>query len=186
MLHAVILLSCAIAPAAAATAVEEQVEICLTCHGVDADQPETPILDGQPALFLQTQLDLFRGGQRGEMAMTDIAAGLAEEEIPALAAQFAARPPPGPAAGPADPALAALGREAAVRHRCITCHLPTFAGQAQMPRLAGQREAYLRKALRDYQSGARVGAGAMMADVMTGVSEAEMAALAHYLAHLGG
>jgi cytochrome c553 len=53
-----------------------------------------------------------------------------------------------------------------------------------MPRLAGQREAYLLKAMRDYQSGARFGAGAIMPDVMSGVDEAEMQALAHYLAHL--
>ncbi len=56
-----------------------------------------------------------------------------------------------------------------------------------MPRLAHQREDYLLKALRDYKSGARIGYGnAAMAEELAGMSDADLAALAHYLAHLPG
>jgi cytochrome c553 len=52
-------------------------------------------------------------------------------------------------------------------------------------RLAGQREEYLVKALHDYKSGARTGgAGAAMTDVAYPLSDEEIEALAHYLAHL--
>jgi cytochrome c553 len=52
-------------------------------------------------------------------------------------------------------------------------------------RLAGQREEYLLKALHDYKSNVRVGGGvAAMADVAYSLSEEEITALAHYLAHL--
>jgi cytochrome c553 len=51
--------------------------------------------------------------------------------------------------------------------------------------LAGQREEYLVKALHDYKSGVRSGgAGAAMTDVAYPLSDEEITALAHYLAHL--
>jgi cytochrome c553 len=56
---------------------------------------------------------------------------------------------------------------------------------ARVVRIAGQREDYLVKALRDYKSGVRAGGGmAAMADVAYPLSEEEIVALAHYLAHL--
>ena len=52
-------------------------------------------------------------------------------------------------------------------------------------RLAGQREEYLIKALNEFKSGQRSGgAMAAMADVAYPLSEEEIYALAHYLAHL--
>jgi len=52
-------------------------------------------------------------------------------------------------------------------------------------RIAGQREEYLVKALRDYKSGVRAGgAMAAMTDVAYPLSEEEIEALAHFLAYL--
>ena len=66
--------------------------------------------------------------------------------------------------------------------RAIRIH---FAGTKAVARLTGQREEYLVKALHDYKSGARSGgAGAAMSDVAYPLSDEEIAALAHYLAHL--
>ena len=80
---------------------------------------------------------------------------------------------------------AQLGAQAAAGRRCASCHGDTFAGTKAVARLAGQREEYLVKALNDYKSGARSGgAGAAMTDVAYPLSEEEIAALAHYLAHL--
>jgi cytochrome c553 len=54
-----------------------------------------------------------------------------------------------------------------------------------MPRLANQREDYLLKALRDYKSGARVGYGnAVMPETVSGLSDADLADVAHFLAHV--
>jgi cytochrome c553 len=54
-----------------------------------------------------------------------------------------------------------------------------------MGRLAGQREDYLYKALRDFKSNARVATGAAgMAEVVYPLGDLEMKALAHYLSRL--
>ena len=69
--------------------------------------------------------------------------------------------------------------------RCASCHTDSFAGTKATARIAGQREEYLQKALHDYKSGVRAGGGmAAMADVAYPLSDEEITALAHYLAHL--
>jgi cytochrome c553 len=174
-------------PAWAQQAIEEQAQTCLACHGEEAEQPETPLLHGQPALFLMTQLVQFRQGQRGDATpMAGIAAALGDKDIRALARYFAAQPPPPPAAarGEPDPERQSRGAALAAQHRCGSCHLPSFAGREQMPRLTGQKEAYLLKALRDYRAGTRIGSGAAMPEVMARVSDAEAQDLAYYLAWL--
>jgi cytochrome c553 len=60
-----------------------------------------------------------------------------------------------------------------------------FAGTKGTARIAGQRGDYLVKALHDYKSAARSGSGvAAIASVAYSLSDDEISALAHYLAHL--
>ena len=54
-----------------------------------------------------------------------------------------------------------------------------------MPRLAGQREDFLIKALRDYRSNARRGRGqAVMVEIVATLSENDIKILAEYLSRL--
>jgi cytochrome c553 len=52
-----------------------------------------------------------------------------------------------------------------------------------VPRLAGQREDYLAKTLRDYKSGERRGYEPAMAEVMATIPASAIPDLAHFLAH---
>jgi cytochrome c553 len=163
---------------------EERLTACAGCHGEKgiSSMPESPSLAGQPVLFTQIQLFLFREGQRVNEVMSPMAQGLGDDELTALAEWYAKQPPPTAAKDP-DPALEAKGRALAVTHRCGTCHLPDYSGRDQIPRIAAQNEAYLLQALRDYKSGARSGDGAQMAEVVYALSEEDMQALAHHVAH---
>jgi cytochrome c553 len=168
----------------AAPSLEERLATCAGCHGETgiSEMPETPSLAGQPVLFTQMQLFLFREGQRASEVMSPFAQGLSDEDLTALAEWYVKAAPPTPSAPP-DPALDARGRELAVTYRCGTCHLPNYAGRDQMPRIAAQREDYLLKALRDYKAGARSGDGAQMAEVVYSVPDEDLKALAHHIAH---
>lgn len=53
-----------------------------------------------------------------------------------------------------------------------------------MPRLAGQREDYLIKAMKDYRDRRRGGPDTTMIEIMTGTPDEDIQALAHFLAHL--
>jgi cytochrome c553 len=160
-------------------------EACAACHGVDgrSTQPGIPSLAGQPAEFITLQMILFREGLRQVPAMNEVARGLPDPAIEDLAAHYAALPPgPPPDRAPRDAALAERGRALSARMNCGVCHLPDYAGRAQIPRLAGQREEFLAATLREYRDNRRVGTDTQMNAVMYGVTDPDIAALAHYLA----
>jgi cytochrome c553 len=117
--------------------------------------------------------------------MQPIADQISNEEIRDLSAYFASLTPTKASASDDNPDLSRKGAEAAAGRRCGSCHGDSFAGAKAVARLAGQREDYLVKALHDYKSNLRAGGGvAAMAEVAHPLSEEEITALAHYLAHL--
>jgi cytochrome c553 len=161
-------------------------EVCGGCHGENGiSQTENiPSLAGQLDQYIQWQLVYFRAGSRKNEQMQPVVEPLNNEDIRNLGAYFASLTPP--KAPPDDnPDLSEKGKQAAVGRRCASCHIDSFAGTKAVARVAGQREKYLVKALHDYKSGVRSGGGqAAMADVAYPLSEEEITALAHYLAHL--
>jgi cytochrome c553 len=175
------------AHAADIAAGKAKAEICAGCHGDNGiSQTENiPSLAGQQDQFIQWQLVFFRSGSRKNEQMQPIVEQLSNEDIRNLGAYFATLTPPKASQPDDNPELSQKGAQAAVGRRCASCHTDSFAGTKAVARLSGQREEYLIKALHDYKSGARSGgAGAAMSDVAYPLSDEEITALAHYLAHL--
>jgi cytochrome c553 len=173
--------------AADAAAGKDKAELCAGCHGEGGiSQTENiPSLAGQPDQFIQWQLVFFRGGSRKNEQMQPIAEQIGNEDIRSLGAYFASLTPPKASAPDDDPDLSKKGAQAAAGRRCASCHTDSYAGTKAVARIAGQREEYLVKALHDYKSGVRSGgAGLSMTDVAYPLSDEEITALAHYLAHL--
>ncbi|MCE8034428.1 MAG: cytochrome c4 [Halomonas sp.] len=171
---------------AAGLPLEEQVTICASCHGEDGNSSTSgvPSLAGQPPLAIVNQLIYFRERLRRDEIMTPQAQGLSDAEIQALAAYYAERPVKTPETEP-EPELMERGRVLARQHRCASCHRSDFSGQEQMPRLAHQREDYLAQAMLAYRERSRGGPDTTMIDIMRGIDEEEINALAHFLAHYG-
>ncbi|THD71041.1 MAG: c-type cytochrome [Bradyrhizobium sp.] len=175
------------ARAADIAAGKEKAELCVGCHGeAGISQTENiPSLAGEPDQFVQWQLVFFRAGSRRNEQMQPIVEQINNDDIRNLGAYFASLTPPRASAPDDNPDLSKKGAQAAVGRRCASCHTDSFAGTKAVARLAGQREEYLIKALHDYKSGVRSGGGmAAMAEVAYPLSEEEITALAHYLAHL--
>jgi cytochrome c553 len=175
------------AHAADVAAGKEKAELCAGCHGeAGISQTENiPSLAGQPDQFIQWQLVFFRSGSRKNEQMQPIVEQINNDDIRNLGAYFNSLTPPKATQPDDNPDLSRKGAQAAVGRRCASCHTDTFAGTKAVARIAGQREEYLLKALHDYKSGVRSGGGmAAMADVAYPLSEEEITALAHYLAHL--
>lgn len=158
-------------------------EQCVACHGEtgNATMDNTPSLAGQPAAFLFLQLFLIRDGLRPLPLMQPFVEGRSDQDLEDIAAYYASLKPE-PEDRPRDPALYARGAELSPRLRCASCHGPGYAGQAQMPRLAGQREDYMVQAMRQYQTDERAATDTSMTAVLYGVSPVDIAALAHYMA----
>ena len=165
-----------------------QAELCYSCHGKSGTSTTalTPSLGGQPSFFTVAQLFLFRDARRGSppTPMDAIAKDLSNDDLRALGALFEKQPPPAPALQGADKAKLERGRALVESRNCRVCHNPDYSGREQMPRLANQREDYLLKAMRDYKGGRRIGYGsATMPEELAGLGDAELADIAHYLAH---
>jgi len=173
------------ADAADNAAIKEKAAVCSGCHGENGiSQTENiPSLAGQPDQFLQWQLVFFRAGSRKNDQMQPIVEEITNEDIRNFGAYFSQMTPP-KAAEDSDPDLSKKGAQVAVGRRCASCHTDSYAGTKAVARLAGQREEYLVKALRDYKAGVRVGGGvAAMADVAYHMSDEEITAVSHYLAY---
>lgn len=162
---------------------QERVQLCAACHGEDGNSrnPQVPSIAGQPRIFVEQQLILFREGVRSSDEMAPVVKGLKDPEIIKLAEHFSKLPAKSMETGAADPKLMKVGIERAKALRCGVCHLGDFSGQNQIPRLAGQREAYLEAEMRAYRDGKRTGGDTIMAAALYGVSDADIKALAHYL-----
>jgi cytochrome c553 len=163
---------------------QERLVLCAACHGDDGNSTTSgvPSIAGQPKVFIETQLVLFREEIRKSEQMAPVMRGLKDPEIIKLAEHFSKLPAKSMASGPADAALMKQGMARAKAARCGICHLADFRGQNQIPRLAGQREEYLASELLAYRDGKRSGGDTVMAEALRGVSDADLKALAHFLA----
>ena len=168
---------------------QEKAKICAGCHGEDgvSSMSGIPSLAGQQDQFLQWQLVFFRSGRRPNPAMAPLVADISDEDVRDLGAYFNSLPYYTAIAGIAPNAeLAAKGRTIAAQHRCASCHKDSFRGDRAAAAIAGQREDYLVKALTDYRSAFRPSTGvAAMTEAAAGLSDDDIAAVAHYLATLG-
>jgi cytochrome c553 len=162
---------------------QDRSNLCSACHGEGGNSanPEVPSIAGQPKLFLENQLILFREELRPSEQMAAVVKGMKDPEVIRLAEHFSKLPAKVMEAGAADPAVAKLGQERAKALRCGVCHLSDFRGQNQIPRLAGQRERYLAAEMRAYRDGKRKGGDTIMAAALYGVPDADISALAHFL-----
>jgi cytochrome c553 len=170
----------------AAASLEERLVPCLACHGEQGQSaiPEVPSLGAQPAFYVMVQLYMFRERLRIVEPMNEMTKGLSDDDVRRMADVIADLPPPRPVEAPGDPARLDRARALIQQHRCNVCHTPTFAGVENVPRLAGQREDYLVKALREYKNNTRRGYDAAMAEVLYAVSDEQILDLAYFLARV--
>jgi cytochrome c553 len=200
-LCAVSLAALAAAPAVAATEAaafkpdlargEQLSATCQACHAADGNRgaPTFPILAGQHPEYLAKQLSEFKAGKRKNAIMQGFAAILSEEDMKQVAAFYASKQAkPGFAK---DKDTIALGESiyrggilAKGVPACAGCHSPNGAGiPAQYPRLSGQHTDYTNAQLQAFRSGLRAN-NAQMTGVAAKLNDAEMAAVADYIAGL--
>jgi cytochrome c553 len=182
---AAVALACVALPVPAQT-VQERLPTCLACHGENgqSQNPDVPSLGAQQSFYVTVQLLMFRERMRLADSMNDMTKGLSDDDLRSFADVIAKLPAPHPPDAPADAARMQRAGALAVQHRCNVCHTATFAGQDNVPRIAGQREDYLIKALRGYKDNSRHGYDATMAEVMQPITDDQILDLAYYIARV--
>jgi cytochrome c553 len=181
-----------------AAAGEKKAAMCIGCHGIvgyQASFPEVhkvPMIAGQSGKYIAAALTAYKKGERKHPTMRSIAGSMSEQDMADVAAYYeqlgakAAKPVPDQAAAaPAD--VQALITKGA----CSSCHGANFSKpiDPSYPKLAGQYADYLYVALKSYKTegNAMIGRGnAIMAGQAKQFSNAELKAIANYLASLPG
>jgi cytochrome c553 len=168
-----------------AQGVEEKVQVCTGCHGVDGKPIDKtiPNIWGQQTGYLYIQLRDFKRGDRKSEVMQPIASGFERDDMLAIAEYFSNKPWPdlGQPRAPKDVAKRAQTANGSIG--CTGCHREQFQGDSTVPRLAGQGRDYLAQTMADFRSRAR-GNNPGMSDLMIATPADDLTALADYLAGL--
>ncbi len=184
----------ATATAADLAAGEASSAICAGCHMPDGNSVVDmfPKLAGQHAQYIAKQLNDYKSGARKDDTMTGMAATLATDaDVANVSAFFASKTAN---VAPADDSKVALGKDvyrggntANGLPACMGCHGPNGSGNptAKYPTLAGQHAAYTIKQLQLFRDGTRDNdSNKMMRNVAAKMTNAEIEAVAHYLAQM--
>ena len=172
--------------------------MCIGCHGLPGYQssfPEVykvPKISGQSAKYIVAALNAYKQGERKHPSMRAQAASLSDQDMADLGAYYESHGAGGPAL-PAKPSqqpdakVAELLKKAA----CVSCHGENFAKpiSPEFPKIAGQHADYMFVALKAYKTekNPKVGrSNGVMAGIVKPFSNAELKALASYLASLEG
>ena len=166
-------------------AAKEKAQLCFACHGPEGNStnPMYPVLAGQSWRYIYIELKDFKEGRRSDPQMSPMAAGLSRDEMIALGNYFAAQKP-APVKFTPDPAKVAAGRKTADAVLCAMCHLGGFAGQNEIPRVAGQWPQYVKKQLSDFKAKRRTNDAGNMTSVAGTLSDDDIENLSHYIANL--
>ena len=160
-------------------------EVCVACHGPGGNSviATNPILAGQTSRYLYLQLRDFQEGRRSDPLMSAMVAGLSRDDMRELADYFS-RQKPKSLNFRVDPEKAKLGKLKADETLCTMCHLGGFAGQNEIPRVAGQNYDYIFKQLSDFKARRRTNDAGNMTSVSNTLNEKDIENLAHYLTGL--
>lgn len=167
---------------------------CAACHGADGNSvnPVWPKLAGQGEAYLIKQLNDFRHDKRSEPTMTAMAKGIAsDDDVTHLAAFYSSQKIK---AGTANKDKVALGKAiykggvmSSGVAACAACHGPSGNGNsaAKFPKVAGQHAQYTIGQLKTFKASKRNNdTGKMMRNVALKMTDAEMDAVAEYIAGL--
>lgn len=163
----------------------QKAEACAACHGADGNSaaPNFPSLAGQNWRYIYMQLKDFKEGRRKDPAMSPMAANLSRQDMIDLGNYFAAQKPK-PSDFKVDEAKVRLGKAKSDEVLCAMCHLAGFAGQNEIPRVAGQKYDYVVKQLKDFRAKTRTNDAGNMTSVSTNLTDADIDNLAQYITSL--
>jgi cytochrome c553 len=164
---------------------KEKAQACAACHGADGNStaPNFPSLAGQNWRYIYMQLKDFKEGRRKDPTMSPMAANLSKQDMIDLGNYFAAQKLK-PTSFKADDAKVKLGKAKSDEALCAMCHLAGFAGQNEIPRVAGQQHDYVVKQLKDFRAKNRTNDAGNMTSVSANLSDADIENLAQYISSI--
>lgn len=163
---------------------KERAVFCGYCHGEDGNskRPHIPNLAAQSPVHLFHSFEKFASGERVDYVMSKLAKSLTLEDRVNIAVYFSQQKV-APGNVTADSELVKRGG-ALFQSTCTVCHGDHAQGMETMPRLAGQPDEYVRKALSRFRANDPSRAGSVMIGIASKLTDTDIASLAAYLTQL--
>ena len=157
--------------------------LCRTCHGQDgiAVKELTPNLAGQNPVYIVDQFQRFGDGRRYDYFMSSLAKSFSDKDKIKIALYYANLE--SRASGGGKQELLPEGKEI-YQSVCHDCHGEDGHGQEGYARLAGQRDDYVVKMLKEFRDRTGRRSNPWMSAVALKLSEQQMEAVATYVANL--
>lgn len=165
--------------AEAITRGQERSMLCSYCHGKDGNSVKNyiPNLADQNPEYLLNQFQYFASGERKSYVMEQISKGLTADEMVDLAIFYASE-----SVKPQAGIESSEAGKTRYQSFCFACHGDDGKGNKDLPRLAGQKKAFLMKALKDFKHGKAARANSPMVRIMKAVKTSDIEPLADYIA----
>lgn len=167
-------------------------QLCSICHGPGGSLGSDlfPHLAAMPATYFTNQMKAFRDKTRADenakRFMWGISSRLTDENIEQLAVFYESQPPVHEGKI-TDKSKYDAGKDIFLNGHaekgvppCMACHGEKGEGKESTPRLGGQSEAYLKRQLKVFYGNERP-AATVMHEVVKGLSERDIEAIAQYL-----
>lgn len=164
---------------------------CVACHGAAGNSAivQNPKLAGQHAAYIYKQLNNFKGPDRNNAIMTNIAKALTDDDMKNIAAYLDVQTvKPGAAKNKSTVELGKKIYRGGIAEKnvpaCAACHGPNGSGMPdQFPRLGAQHQEYTLAQLTNFRAGTRKNS-IQMTTISKRLSDDEMQAVADYVAGL--
>ena len=159
---------------------DENIEVCQSCHGQEmlADDPLVPNISGQHFFYIYTQLKDYKSNRRAHEIMTLMASGLEKDIMKKISTYYSEKKWTGfRAKNTYDISLAESTISAG---QCSQCH-GDWTGASGVPRLAGQKESYLKETMNAFKTSTRLNSASKNSLFKT-ISDEAINALSGYLA----
>jgi len=166
---------------AAIEAGKERSLLCGYCHGKDGNSVKDyiPNLAQQNPEYLLKQFQLFASGDRKNYVMQQLAKMLTEQERINIALYFASRK-----VAVSDSHEGSVQGRKRYQSFCFACHGETGLGNKDLPRLAGQKKAFLLKTLNAFKHGDKTRSNSPMVKIMRAINQDEIEPLANYISSM--
>lgn len=158
---------------------KERSMLCGYCHGKDGNsvKPDIPNLAGQNTEYLLKQFQMFATGERKSYVMQQLARSLKDHEKVNMVLYFSSQ-----TVRPQEGIVTSAKGKARYDGLCMACHGVDGRGDHELPRLAGQKKAFLMKTLNDFKKGKAARASSPMVNIMKVVDASDIEPLADYIA----
>lgn len=164
---------------------------CVACHGAAGNSAivQNPKLAGQHEAYIYKQLTNFKGPDRNNAVMTNIAKALTDDDMKNISAYLDAQSvKPGAAKNKNSVELGKKIYRGGIAEKnvpaCAACHGPNGAGMPdQFPRLGAQHQEYTLAQLTNFRTGTRKNS-IQMTTIAKRLSDDEMQAVSDYVAGL--